>query len=149
MVIRDVDDEIQLKHPYIEGDGILVDVDDAENAQFPEEAMDDGGAISEEELDYEEEIPGDEQDVEMTAEAESADTTPDIALGAMAQTVSLDENPHLKALFNEFLNERLKIDGNLLKEVTPKCGNRTDTRVKLINNKSPSDTTIYKPALNK
>ena len=88
----------------------------------------------------------------------------EIQLGATGASISEEEkllqNPSLLKLFNQLLDERIKqaskagesSNSTLLTELTPKQGGK---KQQLVNNevgqvvKSPSDTTIYVPALSK
>ena len=122
----------------IHGDGILVDVDDSE---------------------YNEEVdPADQND-----ETEMSDIEEDVTLGATASTSEeneeekarrlLVEHPELKHLINSMLDERMK-DVSKGKEATGNCNIENNVNMNtpvqgqgqnVILNKSPSDTTLYRP----
>ena len=87
-------------------------------------------------------------------------TDSDILLGASSATITDEEmvmsNPHLCKLFNKMLDERIRTvnekgessSSHVLTTNTPKASlNKVKDPVQII--KSPSDTTIYAPALNK
>ena len=124
----------------------------------------------EEELDYVDDVPqaedfDDEHGSIMDVQPTQTNTKSDLLLGASSASIN-DENlvmnnPHLKKLFNQMLDERIKqasergesSSSQLLTTLTPNGAtvNKTPekssgkTTVNLV--KSPSDTTIYAPAL--
>ena len=70
-------------------------LDDRDEAEFQSDVS--------EELDYEDNV----DTVETVAKEDSpGQIEPEVQLGAMAQTVSMDQNPELKQLFNQFLWQR-------------------------------------------
>ena len=120
---------------YHEGDGVDVDVED--------------------DLDYEDDVEYNERQTMQ----ESEDEESEIELGATGSTVEeeriLRETPGLRKLFNKYFDERLKETTKLTKGTqneektkTKKVGGKSKIVVRQIV-KSPSDTTIYTPALRK
>ena len=155
-----VDEQQQELQPQLQpqprGDGIVVDI------------------TADEELDYEfteeeaERLMGDSQFSEMSEASDedvaeiSADQTPMGDSQTSSQTSEeklLLENPGLKDLFNRMLDERIQqaakqgesSSSRLLTTMSPATDNKNRGRIKIDNavNKSPSDTTIYAPALKK
>ena len=121
---------------------------------------DDLPEVDEDELDYEDDV---DDTVSIPAEDDDAGDS-DMIIGvtgaSMDEEQIMKQNPSLRRLFNHFLNKRIKQAENngesskstLLTGLTP--SNKNDGKGKIIQKdraivKSPSDTTIYMPALNK
>ena len=119
--------------------------------------------VDEEELDYEDtdavENEGSNRQSDSPQEADEEDS--DVDLGATGESVNQEklimENPSLRKLFNQLLDERIKqasekgesSGSTLLSSMSPQQRGKQNpgngNKVNLV--KSPSDTTVYVPAL--
>ena len=139
-------------------DGIQISVnsdEDEEELDYDDILDDDQGSIQEMKM-----VENNETNTDSGDDDRAVATDSDILLGASSATISDEEmvmsNPHLRKLLNKMLDERIrsvneKGENSSSRLLTTKSPTSMDKGkehpVQTI--KSPSDTTIYAPALNK